>query len=146
MKSLVVIFVVLIVGIIFIAVWDISAPSTIDDTNYNELAWRLPADKEISKISDSFFQSNIEECSYYFIKKFVGEKYLVACDTGNNSWEYYTVYASQNKMYLTPRDLITSIEPPQNFQEKPQGDLVGDTPSNSKSTPAPEKIKIIEAK
>lgn len=146
MKSLIVIFVVLIVGIIFIAVWDISSPSTIDDTDYNELSWRLPVDKEINKLKDSFFQSNIEECSDYFIKKFVGEKYLIACDLGNNSWEYYTVYASQNKMYLTPRDLISSLDPPKSLQENAEIELVRQIPGKTEKTTLPEKAETVETK
>lgn len=144
MKSLIVIFVVLIVGIIFIALWDYSSTSSIDETNYNELAWRLPVEKEIKILQESFSYSDIAECADYYIKKLVGEKYLVACDTGND-WEYYTAYTSQGKIYLTPRDVIASLDPPKRSRVDSGSEIVRQTPSESKRS-TPTNIKTVESK
>lgn len=118
MKSLVIIFAVLVVGIIFIVVWEFSSQPTIDQTNYNEISWRLPEDKEIKKMGETFSQSDINICSNYFIKKFEGEKYLIACDSGNGSWIYYTAYVGQKKAYLTPHEFASTIVPPEALAEQ----------------------------
>ena len=124
MKSLVIIFIVLIVGIIFIAVWDFPSSSTIDNTNYNELAWRIPGVDEVNKVNRSFSLSSEQLCSTYFIKKISGEKYLIACEGGKNVWTYYTVYTSQNKVYKTSGDLVASFIPPQPKRKQSQDNLV----------------------
>lgn len=142
MRSLIVIFGVLIVGIIFIVVWDFSSNSTIDQTNYNEISWRLPLDKEVKKVGDSFFHSDVELCATYFIKKFEGEKYLIACDSGDGSWTYYTAYASQNKVYLTPNDLTSSLIPPMMMREQPDSDPLKQNSKISENKGSPPKTII----
>lgn len=112
MKSLVVIFVVLVIGIIFIVIWEFSSKPSLNSSNYNEISWRLPKDKEIKKMGDTFLQSNIDLCANFFIKKFEGEKYLIACDSGNGAWTYYTAYAGQRKVYHTPAEFTSTLIPP----------------------------------
>lgn len=142
MKSLVVIFAVLVVGIIFIVFWEFSSKPNLDQINYNEISWRLPIDQEIKKMGDTFFYSDIDLCSNYFIKKIEGEKYLIACDSGNGAWTYYTALASQKKVYLTPPEIILSIEPPQILVEKPAVDPLKQEPENSGKTTSPRKTSV----
>ncbi len=122
MKSLVVIFAVLIVGITFIVIWEHSSKPEIDQANYNEISWRVPSKNEVNKLGESFLNSKIEGCSNYFIKKFEGEKYLIACYSVEGAWVYYTAYPSQNKIYLTPREFTISLTPPESLPEKPVKD------------------------
>jgi len=140
MKSLVIIFVVLIVGIIFIAVWDFPSSTTIDNTNYNEIAWRIPGDDEIKKVDRSFLLSGELQCSTYFIKKFSGEKYLIACDQGDEVWAYYTVYTSQNKVYKTSGDLVASFIPPRVKRKQSQDNIV----KHASETPLKAKPVTVE--
>lgn len=136
MKSLLVIFAVLIVGFIFIVVWDLSSNSTVDKTDYNEISWRVPSDKEIKKVEDSFTSSDIDGCPTFFIKKFEGEKYLIACDAKDGSWDYYTAYATQKKAYRTPRELAMSLLPPEILKAKQEQDPAkreSDTPGKTVS-------------
>jgi|SRR5690606_10137860 len=124
MKSLVGIFVVLIVGVIFIAAWDLSSSTSVDDTNYNEIAWSVPGKNELKKVSNSFSKSGIPLCSTYYIKKFSGEKYFIACDEGDNNWNYYTVYTSQNKVYNTSIDLVAGFIPPERAKKRSKNHLI----------------------
>lgn len=146
MKSLVVIFVVLIVGVIFIAVWDLSSSSTIDDTNYNGIAWRLPGNEEVDKLNNSFIFNKISICSTYFIKKFVGEKYLIACEEGNDVWTYYTVYTSQNKVYKTSDEIGYSLDPPEVQKDHTHDDIAKQKPRLPARAKLPVLKPAIEAK
>ncbi len=128
MKSLVIIFGVFIVGLLFIVAWNYNSNSQIDHNNYNEISWRLPLDKEIKKIKDSFHNSNILGCRTYFIKKFEGEKYLIACDTGDGTWAYYTAYTGQHKIYRTPREFTATLLPPSIPNEDPESDILDPKP------------------
>lgn len=134
MKSLVVIFAVLIVGITFIVIWDQSSKPEIDQINYNEISWRVPSNIEVNKLGESFLNSEIEGCSNYFIKKFEGEKYLIACYSGEGSWVYYTAYPGQTKIYLTPREFTISLIPPESLPQQPVKDPLRIESTESENT------------
>jgi hypothetical protein len=136
MKSLIIIFVVLIVGIMFVVIWNYNSHSQIDRKNFNEISWRLPLDKEVKNIGDSFDHSEIEICANYFIKKIGEEKYLIACGT-NGTWTYYTAYTGQQKVYQTPTEHIASLIPPEMPEENLQKDQLkrkSKTPINTGSS------------
>ena len=141
MKSLVVIFGVLVVGIIFIVIWVLSSKPTINSSNYNEISWRLPLEKEIQKMGESFLFSEIDLCPDYFIKKFEGEKYLIACNSGNGAWTYYTAYAGQKKVYLTPSEFTSTLIPPHLPDDRPHAiPIKHDVKITEKTKSAPEQI------
>lgn len=137
MKSLIVIFVILILGIAFIAIWDFSGSKVIDDNNYNEIAWRLPENQEAEKVSSSFSNSAIALCAVYFIKKFAGEKYLIACEENGGEWSYYTVYAGQNKVYRTSEGLAADFLPPHLKREPSLNNIVKQSNSSKKNKNVP---------
>lgn len=146
MKSLTVIFVILIIGIAFISIWDFYNTRVIDDSNYNEIAWRLPVEKEIDKISNSFIHSSITLCAVYFIKKFAGEKYLIACEGAVGTWTYYTVYSGQNKIYKTSDDLAANFLPPIKIQDDRNGKTEKHFPRLKKNDKIVPVKSTVEAK
>lgn len=137
MKSLIVIFVILIIGIAFIAVWDFSSSKIIDETDYNQTAWRLPVIQEIENVNKSFLKSSIAICDVYFIKKFAGEKFLIACEEIDGLWTYYTVYARQERAYRASRDLAAGFIPPHLRLEEERDNIVKLPPSPKKTNNIP---------
>lgn len=123
MKSLVIIFVVLILGIIFISVWNFSSSSNNNGTNYNEISWRMPVKEEIDKVGNSFLNTKMLPCPTYFIKKLKEDKFIIACEGISGTWTYYTVYASQKKAYKTSKDIVANFIPPQVRPERSMEDL-----------------------
>lgn len=113
MKSLVGIFVVLIVGAIFIVYWNSNFSLQADDSNLNQIAWRSPVNDEVEKVSNSFFKTDTPLCADYFIKQISNDKYIIACDDGQDSWTYYTVNTKNYKVNTTSIDLIAGITPPE---------------------------------
>lgn len=144
MKSLIIIFGVLIVGIIFIVVWDHTSKPIIDQTHYNDIAWRTPSNKEVKKVKHSFFHSDIDVCATYFIKKFEGEKYLIACDAGDGSYIYYTTYATENKVYRTSEEFASSLMPPASLEKSDPLDRL--ERANKTQVKAVSQSEIIEAR
>lgn len=137
MKSLIIIFAVFIVGIMFIVYWNYTSNAPIEHTNFNEISWRLPLGQEIKNLGDSFHKNNMDLCANYFIKKFDNEKYLIACGMGDGSWTYYTAYTGQHRVYRTPQKLTSSLMPPQNLVDHHEHDPIkqkSKTPATNKAT------------
>lgn len=118
MKSLLVIFVVLIVGVIFIVTWNYNSKPLSDHIDYNEISWRLPVDTEDQRVRESFIISEISQCKSYYIKKVEDDKFLIACNSGDGTWTYFTASLNKKNIFRTPEELSISLIPPDILQEE----------------------------
>ena len=85
-------------------------------------------------------------CAFYFIKKFAGEKYLIACEGAVGTWTYYTVYSGQNKIYKTSDDLAANFLPPNKIQDDRNGKTAKHFPRLKKSNKIVPVKSTVEAK
>lgn len=113
MKSLILIFVILILGIIVIVIFNKDPEKSTEEVIFKDIAWRQPIYKEKIKISNVFLLNEKLPCNQFYIKKFNNVIFLVACNRNGDGWEYYTLNIAKLQLDFAGLEVIATLSPPE---------------------------------
>lgn len=111
MKTLLVIFAILVVAIFIVYTIEISNSATREEIDITSINWRLPELSEKGSIEKTFFLSDIDSCKNYYIKKMLDNNYIVACSKGS-TWIYYNVNTNQKRIFIADDETVADLTAP----------------------------------
>lgn len=141
MKTLLIIFAILVVALLTLVLIGFPNSSSGNKVDIAQVDWRLPETTEKGLIEKTFLLSEIDSCKKYYIKKILENHFIVACPLGSK-WVYYTVFTDQKRVFFADDKIVADLTAPVNKE-------VNSTPkknSNSKTSTSGNEVMFRDAR
>lgn len=122
MKSLYIIFGVLVCGIIITILilnnptlfWEApNAENTVlESSKSKNTVWEVPVAAEVAMITKTLENNYITECLEFYVSQTEGNKYLIACSGNGSTWTYYLFNMETEQLQLLEKVQSTRLTAP----------------------------------